>query len=46
MDIGKIVKNNGYVDLITNVLIQPYQTKILSHFKQMSDDKTKLAMDL
>lgn len=46
MDIERIVKNNAYVDMVSEALIHPYQAKILSHFKQTKEDKTKLAIEM
>ena len=34
MDIGSMVTNCGNVNLLSNVLLEPYQMKIISHFKR------------
>lgn len=46
MDIGAMVTNCGNVNLLSNVLLEPYQMKILSHFKRSNKDETKLAKKL
>jgi hypothetical protein len=43
MDISSIVNNCGNVNLLSNVLMEPYQMKIITHFKRGAEDETKLA---
>lgn len=46
MDIGNIVTNSGNINVLSNVLMEPYQMKIISHFKRNDDDETILAAKL
>jgi len=46
MDIGNIVTNSGNIKVLSNVLMEPYQMKIISHFKRNDDDETILAAKL
>ena len=43
MDVSNVVNNCGNVTLLSNVLMEPYQMKIITHFKRGADDETKLA---
>jgi len=43
MDVGTIVTSCGNVNLLSNVLMEPYQMKIISQFKKSGGDETKLA---
>jgi hypothetical protein len=46
MDIAKILENSGYVNLISNVMMEPYQTKILSQFKSKDHGRIDVANTL
>ena len=43
MDVANIIKNECYLDVLSQVLIKPYQQKLISHFKKKKDDETNLA---
>lgn len=43
MDVSNVVNNCGNITLLSNVLMEPYQMKIISHFKRGAEDETKLA---
>ena len=46
MDVANIIKNECYLDVLNQVLMKPYQLKLISHFKKNKDDETKLAFDI
>lgn len=46
LDIGSMVTNCGNVNLLSNVLLEPYQMKIISHFKRGKKEQTKIARKL
>ena len=46
MDVGNIIKNECYLDTLSQVLMTPYQVKLISHFKKSQDDETKQAFDI
>ena len=43
MDVSNVVNNCGNITLLSNVLMEPYQMKIISHFKRGAEDETKTA---
>lgn len=43
MDMGSMVTNCGNVNLLSNILLEPYQMKIMSHFKHGKNDETRIA---
>ena len=43
MDVRSMVTNAGNINVLSNVLLEPYQIKLISQFKTKSDDETKLA---
>lgn len=46
MDVANIIKNECYLDTLNQVLMKPYQRKLISHFKKNKDDETKLAFEI
>lgn len=43
MDVSSVVNNSGNITLLSNVLMDIYQMKIISHFKRGAEDETKIA---
>ena len=43
LDIAAIFSGQGYINALSNVLMEPYQMKIVSYFKKKQDDSSKLA---
>lgn len=43
LDIVAIFSSEGFVNTLSNVLMEPYQMKIVSYFKKKDDDTSKLA---
>lgn len=46
MDVANIIKNECYLDALSQVLMKPYQLKLISHFKKKQDDETKQAFEI
>lgn len=46
MDVSNIIKNECYVDALSQVLMKPYQMKLISHFKKQQDDETKQVFNI
>ena len=43
LDIVAIFSSEGFVNALSNVLMEPYQMKIISYFKKRQDDTSKRA---
>lgn len=46
LDIATLISSEGYLNALSNVLMEPYQMKIISYFKKRKDDGTKLAYSI
>ena len=46
LDIATLISSEGYLNALSNVLMEPYQMKIISYFKKKKDDGTKLAYSI
>lgn len=40
MDVATIIKNESYINTMSQVLIEPYQMRLISYFKKQKDDET------
>lgn len=46
LDIRNIMNSEANINILSNVLMEPYQMKIISHVKKGQDDSTKLTNDV
>ena len=46
LDIVSIISSEGYLNVLSNVLMEPYQMKIISYFKKRKDDRTTVAYSI
>jgi hypothetical protein len=46
LDIISIISSEGYLNALSNVLMEPYQMKIISYFKKRKDDRTTVAYSI
>lgn len=46
MDAATIIKSEANISLLNQVLLKPYQMKILSHFKKAESDETFLTKEI
>jgi hypothetical protein len=44
MDIANVIKNETYINTISQVVIEPYQMKLIAYFKKHKDDETLLVL--
>lgn len=46
MDIANIIKNEVYVNTMSQVVFEPYQMRLISYFKKNKDDETLLVLQM
>jgi hypothetical protein len=46
LDIASLIQSQGYLNALSNVLMEPYQMKIVSYFKKKKEDGTRLAYSI